>query len=142
MQASNITLRCKIPHMEPSQLPPDFLQLLNNSFSKDPQHPCLIINAAMHEGCIELVLDVALLDTFVAPVIHPPTAREMSPIHTLHATGMAGRIVQPFIGVLDPTTWLQNLHMQPPRGVVATAQICGRCVSCTLFLDNFESCSM
>lgn len=130
MQTSTYTVRCKIPHMEPSQLPLDFLQLLNNSLSKDPRHPCLIMNASMSEGCIELVLDVSLLDSSAAPVTTSPTPGHTN--HVLHMTGMAGRIVQPISTVLDPTTWLQHLHMQPPRGVVATAQIGGRCVLCAL----------
>ncbi|MEW5297019.1 MAG: hypothetical protein WDW36_000256 [Sanguina aurantia] len=99
----------KIPHMEPHQLPPDFLQLMAQSLSQHPTHPSLIVGVAMKSGCIELVLDVVAI------------TEEGS-----GAGAGAGADADPAqLGFVDPGTWLHHLHVLPPPGTEVLTQACG-----------------
>ncbi|MEW5315813.1 MAG: hypothetical protein WDW38_007217 [Sanguina aurantia] len=109
VQAKRYRVVTKIPHMEPHQLPPDFLQLMAQSLSQHPTHPSLIVGVAMKSGCIELVLDVVAI------------TEEGS-----GAGAGAGADADPAqLGFVDPGTWLHHLHVLPPPGTEVLTQACG-----------------
>ncbi|MEW5297021.1 MAG: hypothetical protein WDW36_000258 [Sanguina aurantia] len=102
----------KIPHMEPHQLPPDFLQLMAQSLSQHPTHPSLIVGVAMKSGCIELVLDVVAIT-------------EEGSGGGAGGAGAGGGEGPAQLGFVDPGTWLHHLHVLPPPGTEVLTQACG-----------------
>ncbi|MEW5297020.1 MAG: hypothetical protein WDW36_000257 [Sanguina aurantia] len=105
VQAKRYRVVTKIPHMEPHQLPPDFLQLMAQSLSQHPTHPSMIVGVAIRRGCIELSLDlVHLCEAGRDPADAGPTQH----------------------GFLDPEIWLHHLHVLPPPGTEVLTQACGR----------------
>lgn len=95
----------KIPHMEPEDLPPDYLEKLRASLAAHKTCPMAVVGAEVRSGCVELVLDLVSLAEGGA------VSADWHPIKE---------------GILDPSVWLQHLHVQPPAGTQVLSQACGR----------------
>lgn len=105
LQSRPIRIVTKIPDIEPEDLTPDFLLKISASFASHPIHPCMLVGASVRRGCVELVMDLVPMS------------------ESSHVSANWDPLSQ---GHLDPSLWLQHLHVNPPRGTQVLSQACGR----------------
>lgn len=95
----------KIPHLEPEQLSPDFLERLSQTLATHPTSPSMIVGFAIRRGCIELVVDLVSMQS---------------------AGSCDADLGGAQLEFLDPAIWLHHLHVMPPAGTQVLTQACGR----------------